>query len=74
MANSVRLSRQARPGIEPGTSRLQVLRAELPRHWWSSSVLKTGMLEVPGSIPGSAFLSSRLKFSVVFSEIRVNTG
>ena len=34
MEISDRLGRQARPGIEPDTSRLQDLRAESLRHWW----------------------------------------
>ena len=36
--------------------------------------LKTGRREVPGSNPGRASLPSRSEISVVFSEIRVNTG
>ena len=36
--------------------------------------LKTGRRDVPGLNPGSACRSSRLEFSVVFSESRVNTG
>ena len=43
-----------------------------PRKWRSSSALKTGRLEVPGSIP--VCRHSRSKFSVVFSETCVNTG
>ena len=34
----------------------------------------TGRREVPGSIPGRACRISRLEFSLVFSEIRVNLG
>ena len=34
MENSERLSRQARPRIEPGISCLPVLRAEPLGHWW----------------------------------------
>ena len=36
--------------------------------------LKTGRREVPGYNPGCACRPSRSEFSVVFSEIRVNTG
>ena len=32
--NSKRLGREARPEIEPGTSRQPVLCVELLRHWW----------------------------------------
>ena len=35
---------------------------------------KTGRREVPGSNPGRACRPSRSEFSVVFSEIRINTG
>ena len=34
--------------------------------------LQTGKQEVPGSIPGRACRPSRLEFSVVFFETRVN--
>ena len=34
MENSERLGRQARPGIEPGTSRLPALNVEQLHHWW----------------------------------------
>ena len=40
----------------------------------SSCAQKTGRREVPGSIPGRACRPSRSKFSVVFSETRVNAG
>ena len=33
MENSERLGRQARPGIEPDTSRLPILNADLHSHW-----------------------------------------
>ena len=36
--------------------------------------LKTGRLEIPGSIPDRACRSSRLEFSVVFYETRVSMG
>ena len=39
----------------------------------SSSAFETGRWEVTGSIPGRASRPSRTEFSVVFSEIRVNT-
>ena len=44
MENSERLGRQARPGIEPGTSSLLVLSAEQLVHWrgvvlWGSTFL-----------------------------------
>ena len=35
MEISERPGRQARPGIEPRTSRLPVLSSEPLRHWWS---------------------------------------
>ena len=37
-------------------------------------MLKTGRQEVPDSIPGRACRPNRLEFSVVFSEIRIDTG
>ena len=40
--NSERLGRQERPGIEPGTSRLPVLRAEPLGHWQ----INDGMLTI----------------------------
>ena len=45
-----------------------------PRQWRSGSAFKAGRREVPGSNPGRACRPSRLEFSVVFSETRVNTG
>ena len=39
-----------------------------------SSVLETGRREVTDSIPGRSCRASRSEFSVVFSEILVNTG
>ena len=38
--NSERLGRQARTGIEPGTSCLSVLGAEPLRHWWGLKIRK----------------------------------
>ena len=32
--NSEQLGQQARPGMEPGISRLPALSAEPLRHWW----------------------------------------
>ena len=37
MENFERLGRQARPGIESGTSRLPVLNAEPFDHWWGKT-------------------------------------
>ena len=48
-------------------------QGKAPHQWQSGSVLKTGRREVPGSIPGGACRPSHSKFSVVFSETRVNT-
>ena len=45
-----------------------------PHQWRSSSALKTGRREVPGSILGHACLPSCLEFSMVFSKTRVNQG
>ena len=45
-----------------------------PLQWGSGSALKAGRLEVPGSIAGRAYRLRRSEFSVVFSEIRVNSG
>ena len=39
--NSERLGRQARPGIEPGISRLPVLSAEPLCHWWGKTCHET---------------------------------
>ena len=50
------------------------IRAKLPHQWRSGSELKIDRREVPGSIRGRACLPSRSDFSVVFSEIRLNTG
>ena len=41
--NSERLGRQARPGIEPGTSRLPVLSTEPLRHWWDPQLYEIAM-------------------------------
>ena len=38
--NSEQLGRQARPGFEPGTSRLPALRAERLCYWWGVSLTK----------------------------------
>ena len=37
--NSERLGRQARPGIEPGTTRQPVSSAEPLRHWWGVKIV-----------------------------------
>ena len=41
--------------------------------WPSGFVLKIGRWEMPGSVPGCACRPSRSEFSVVFSEIYVNS-
>ena len=46
----------------------------LPLQWWSGSAHKTGRREVPGSIPNRACRPNSSEFSVIFSEIRANTG
>ena len=48
------------------------LSMALPETEWFCT--QTGRREVPGSNLGSACRPSRSQFSVVFSEIRVNTG
>ena len=57
-----------------GTNHTQIINWLLTNQWWSGSALKTGLREVPGSIPGLACRPSRSKFFMVFSETRVNTG
>ena len=42
--------------------------------WRSGSAFKTGRREMTGYIPGRACRPIRSKFSMIFSEIRVNTG
>ena len=44
----------------------------LPHQWQNGSVLETGRREVPGSIPSRVCRPSLSKFSVVFSDTRVN--
>ena len=41
MENSERLGQQAGSRIEPGTSYLPVLKAELLGHWWSHQIRNT---------------------------------
>ena len=45
-----------------------------PTNGWEVPRWEIGRREVPGSILGHACRPSRPEFSVVFSEIRVNTG
>ena len=63
------------------SERIKVTQHELilthfhePRQWWSSSALKTGRRQMPGSILGHACRPSRSEVSVVFSETHVKTG
>ena len=42
MESSERLGRQARPEIEPDTSRRPALSAEPLRHWWGPITLNAG--------------------------------
>ena len=46
----------------------------VPHLWFSSSELKTGRWEVPGSVPNPAFQPSCSEFFIVFSKTLVNTG
>ena len=54
--------------------KVKFIKCQWPHQWLSSSALKTGRREVPGLIPCRACRPSRLEFSVVFSETRVNRG
>ena len=49
---------------------MQSLQSAKPHQWQSGSALTTGRQDVPGSIPDLVCRSSRLEFSVVFSECR----
>ena len=42
--NSERLVRQARLGIEPGTSSQQTLSTKPLRHWWVAPITKGGII------------------------------
>ena len=57
-------------------SKLEVkyLQRKKPHQWCSCSTSKAGRWEVPSSIPGRSRRINRSKFSVVFSETRINTG
>ena len=51
--NSKQLSQQARPGIEPCTSRQPVLSAEPRSHWWSQGRTALTSMPYPGFEPGT---------------------
>ena len=51
--NSKRLGRQARPGIESGTSRLPALSAEPRSHWWGQRRTVWTSMPYPEFEPGT---------------------
>ena len=54
--------------------RVYVFILTSPHQWRSCYALEIGKREVPGSNPGRACRPSRLDFSVIFFEIRLNMG